>query len=85
MQHFTSSADAIGAGIGMVHQHFMLIPVMTVTENIVLAAEPRQGPFLDMAEAERRVRELSDRYELPVDPPPGWRTSASACSSAPRS
>ena len=55
VQHFTSSADAIGAGIGMVHQHFMLIPVMTVTENIVLAAEPRDGPFLDMAEAERRV------------------------------
>ena len=68
MQHFTSSADAIGAGIGMVHQHFMLIPVMTVTENIVLAAEPRNGPFIDMGEAERRVRELSDRYDLPVDP-----------------
>ena len=68
VQHFTSSADAIGAGIGMVHQHFMLIPVMTVTENIVLAAEPRQGPFLDMGEAERRVRELADRYGLPVDP-----------------
>ncbi len=68
VQHFTSSADAIGAGIGMVHQHFMLIPVMTVTENIVLAAEPRQGLFLDMAEAERRVRDLSDRYDLPVDP-----------------
>ena len=44
VQHFTSSADAIGAGIGMVHQHFMLIPVMTVTENIVLAAEPQQRP-----------------------------------------
>ncbi len=68
VQHFTSSADAINAGIGMVHQHFMLIPVMTVTENIVLAAEPRNGPFIDMSEAERRVRELSDRYDLPVDP-----------------
>jgi simple sugar transport system ATP-binding protein len=68
VQHFTSSADAIRAGIGMVHQHFMLIPVMTVAENIVLAAEPRQGVFLDMAEAERRVRELSERHDLPVDP-----------------
>jgi ABC-type uncharacterized transport system ATPase subunit len=68
VQHFTSSADAIRGGIGMVHQHFMLIPVMTVAENIVLASEPRDGPFLDMAEAERRVRDLSDRYDLPVDP-----------------
>jgi len=67
-QHFTSSADAIKAGIGMVHQHFMLIPVMTVTENIVLANEPRHGAFMDMAEAERRVAELADRYDLPVDP-----------------
>jgi len=67
-QHFTSSADAIRAGIGMVHQHFMLIPVMTVTENIVLANEPRHGAFMDMAEAERRVADLADRYDLPVDP-----------------
>ena len=59
-QHFTSSADAIKAGIGMVHQHFMLIPVMTVTENIVLANEPRHGAFMDMAEAERRVADLAD-------------------------
>jgi simple sugar transport system ATP-binding protein len=46
----------------------MLIPVMTVAENIVLAAEPRQGLFLDMAEAERRVRDLSARFDLPVEP-----------------
>ena len=46
---------AIAAGIGMVHQHFMLIPVMTVAENIVLGMEPTHGPFLDMAEAEQRV------------------------------
>ena len=53
----------------MVHQHFMLIPVMTVAENIVLADEPtRQGVLLDMGEAERRVREISDRYGLAVDP-----------------
>ncbi len=65
---FSSSADAIAAGIGMVHQHFMLIPVMTVAENIVLAAEPRKGAFVDMAEAVRRVQALADRYNLPVDP-----------------
>src|SRR5262245_14406644 len=43
--------DAIAAGIGMVHQHFQLIPVLTVAENVVLAAEPHRGPMLDMAEA----------------------------------
>jgi ABC-type uncharacterized transport system ATPase subunit len=60
---------AIKAGVGMVHQHFMLIPVMTVAENIVLAQEPTSGGvLLDMREAERRVREISDRYGLAVDP-----------------
>src|SRR4029079_17477951 len=60
---------AIEAGVGMVHQHFMLIPVMSVAENIVLDEEPtRSGVLLDMGEAERRVREISDRYGLAVDP-----------------
>src|ERR671933_2969307 len=64
-----SPRDAIDNGIGMVHQHFMLIPVMTVAENIVLAAEPRHGGvFLDLAEAEKRVRDLSQRFGLAVDP-----------------
>jgi general nucleoside transport system ATP-binding protein len=63
-----SPSDAIQRGIGMVHQHFMLIPVMTVAENIVLAVEPRNGPFLDLGAAEERVRELSQRYGLAVDP-----------------
>ena len=64
-----SPSAAIDAGVGMVHQHFMLIPVMTVAENIVLAEEPtREGVLLDMAEAERRVQEISDRYGLAVDP-----------------
>jgi simple sugar transport system ATP-binding protein len=64
-----SPSTAIAAGVGMVHQHFMLIPVMTVAENIVLAEEPtREGVFLDMAEAVRGVREISDRYGLAVDP-----------------
>ena len=63
-----SPHDAIANGIGMVHQHFMLIPVMTVAENIVLAAEPSKGPFLDQREAERRVRELADSLGFRIDP-----------------
>jgi general nucleoside transport system ATP-binding protein len=65
---FSSARDAIGAGIGMVHQHFMLIPVMTVAENIVLGVEPRSGVLLDEQGAERRVRELSEQFGLAVDP-----------------
>jgi ABC-type uncharacterized transport system ATPase subunit len=64
-----STKAAIEHGIGMVHQHFMLIPVMTVAENIVLATEPRHaGVLLDYAAARKRVRELSERYGLAVDP-----------------
>jgi general nucleoside transport system ATP-binding protein len=63
-----SPREAIDSGIGMVHQHFMLIPVMTVAENIVLAAEPTKGPFLDEGAAEARVRELSERFGLAVRP-----------------
>jgi ABC-type uncharacterized transport system ATPase subunit len=64
----SSPRDAIDLGIGMVHQHFMLIPVMTVAENIVLATEPRKGPFLDLVGAEQRVRELSAQFGLAVRP-----------------
>jgi general nucleoside transport system ATP-binding protein len=64
-----SPSRAIELGIGMVHQHFMLVPVMTVTENIVLGHEPdRPGGILDVGEARKRVRELSDQYGLAVDP-----------------
>jgi simple sugar transport system ATP-binding protein len=64
-----STKAAIEHGIGMVHQHFMLIPVMTVAENIVLATEPRRaGVLLDYDTARKRVRELSERYGLLVDP-----------------
>jgi general nucleoside transport system ATP-binding protein len=63
-----SPREAIDTGIGMVHQHFMLIPVMTVAENIVLAAEPTNGPFLDMDAAIARVRDLSSRFGLAVRP-----------------
>jgi ABC-type uncharacterized transport system ATPase subunit len=65
----SSPKDAINLGIGMVHQHFMLIPVMTVAENIVLGTEPRrEGALLDLRSAEARVRELSEQYGLAVDP-----------------
>jgi general nucleoside transport system ATP-binding protein len=64
----TSPKDAIGRGIGMVHQHFMLIPVMTVTENIVLGAEPTRGVMLDYDAARARVRELSKAAGLALDP-----------------
>jgi ABC-type uncharacterized transport system ATPase subunit len=66
---FASAKDAIRAGIGMVHQHFMLIPVMTVAENIVLGVEPtREGVLLDERGAEERVRSLSKQFGLLVDP-----------------
>jgi general nucleoside transport system ATP-binding protein len=65
----TSPKHAIELGIGMVHQHFMLIPVMTVTENIVLAQEPRHaGVLLDYDAAANRVRELSQSFGLAVNP-----------------
>jgi ABC-type uncharacterized transport system ATPase subunit len=66
---FGSARDAIDEGIGMVHQHFMLIPVMTVAENIVLAKEPTEARvLLDYDEAVKRVREISTRFGLAVDP-----------------
>jgi simple sugar transport system ATP-binding protein len=62
-------ADAIRHGIGMVHQHFMLVPVMTVTENIILGAEVvKSGILLDHRRAEEEIRRLSAQYGLEVDP-----------------
>ena len=64
-----SPRDAIDAGIGMVHQHFMLVPVFTVAENVMLGLEPTRGfGLLDRARARREVRALSQRYGLAVDP-----------------
>jgi ABC-type uncharacterized transport system ATPase subunit len=64
-----SPNDAIRHGIGMVHQHFMLIPVMTVAENIVLASEPtRAGVLLDYRAAKRRVEDLSATFKFAIDP-----------------
>lgn len=65
---FGSSADAIASGIGMVHQHFQLISVLTVAENVVLGKEQRHGPFLDRVHARRQVTELAQGYGLAVDP-----------------
>ncbi|WP_308493205.1 ABC transporter ATP-binding protein [Microbacterium terrisoli] len=68
-QHFRGPGDAIEAGIGMVHQHFMLIPVFTVAENLMLGHEQTRGPgILDLAAARRRVREVSDRFGFELDP-----------------
>ncbi len=68
-RHFAGPGDAIEAGIGMVHQHFMLVPVFTVTENVVLGVEPtRVAGIMNMKEAAREVREISARYRLEVDP-----------------
>jgi ABC-type uncharacterized transport system ATPase subunit len=64
---FHSPREAIRAGIGMVHQHFMLIPALTVAENVVLGDEPGRIRF-DRREAMRRVRALSEQYRLNVDP-----------------
>jgi len=58
-----------GLGIGMVHQHFMLIPQFTVVENLVLGTEPKKnGVFMDMAEAIKKVKAVSDEYGLAIDP-----------------
>ncbi len=64
-----SPSDAIAAGIGMVHQHFMLIPVFTVTENVVLGDEPTEfAGWIDQKRARAELRAISDRYGLEVDP-----------------
>lgn len=59
---------AVRLGIGMVHQHFMLVETFTVTENIILGKEPRRMGLLDRRRAEREVRRLSEQYGLQVDP-----------------
>jgi simple sugar transport system ATP-binding protein len=61
-------SDAVAAGIGMVHQHFMLVPTLTAAENVVLGAEPSHGGLLDRDAISQSVRELSERYGLRVDP-----------------
>ncbi|WP_326967960.1 ABC transporter ATP-binding protein [Arthrobacter sp. CG_A4] len=66
---FRGPGDAMAAGIGMVHQHFMLVPVFTVAENVALGAETtKAGGFLNLADTRRKIREISDRYGFDVDP-----------------
>src|SRR6478752_7408838 len=69
VQHFSGPGDAMKAGIGMVHQHFMLVPVFTVAENVMLGHEKTSfGGRLDLAAARRQVKEISDRFGFDVDP-----------------
>jgi simple sugar transport system ATP-binding protein len=68
-ESITSSMKAISLGIGMVHQHFMLVPSLTVTENIVLGMEPKKaGNFIDYEKAEKLVSEVCQKYKFKVDP-----------------
>jgi simple sugar transport system ATP-binding protein len=64
----SSPSESIRRGIGMVHQHFMLVPVFTVAENIMLGAETVKGLSLDLAAVRARIRALSQQYNLDVDP-----------------
>lgn len=65
--HFSDSMEAIKNGIGMVHQHFMLIPSFTVAQNIVLGSEPKKGLFIDMKTAVSQTQELAKKYNFDVD------------------
>ncbi len=66
---FRGPGDAMAAGIGMVHQHFMLVPVFTVAENVALGAEStKAGGFLNLEDTRRKIREISDKYGFDVDP-----------------
>src|SRR5207302_3578326 len=64
--HFRSPKDAIAAGIGMVHQHFMLAENLTVLENIILGSEPANGPQIAFSQARERIDELTRTYGMPL-------------------
>jgi simple sugar transport system ATP-binding protein len=64
----TSPADAIKHGIGMIHQHFMLVSTLTVAENVALGVRSSRGPLTDLGAVSKRINELSERYKLEVDP-----------------
>jgi simple sugar transport system ATP-binding protein len=68
VRQIRSPQDAIALGIGMVHQHFMLVDTMTVAENIILGAESGSAVNLDLEAAKRKIRSLSDEFKLHVDP-----------------
>ena len=64
---FNGPLDAIANGVGMVHQHFMLVPSLTVAENVVLGMEPKKGGMFDFEEAVRITEEACNKYNLKVD------------------
>ena len=66
--NFKTPNDAIDAGIGMVHQHFMLIPVFTVAENIALGREESRGMFLTLDEVKKKIKALADEFKFDIDP-----------------
>jgi simple sugar transport system ATP-binding protein len=66
--HFRSPKDSIRAGIGMVHQHFMLAENLTVLENVILGSEPTSGTMIDFSRAKDRIRQLSGTYGTPLNP-----------------
>ncbi len=68
VRNITSPHDAIALGVGMVHQHFMLVETMTVAENIVLGAEPGTSLALDLKKAASQIRQLSEEFKLAVNP-----------------
>jgi ABC-type uncharacterized transport system ATPase subunit len=66
--HIKTPADALSHGIGMVHQHFMLIPIMDIAENIILGKESKKRGLIDRDEAEKRIRALSEKYNFHLNP-----------------
>jgi simple sugar transport system ATP-binding protein len=68
VRNFRSPADAIAAGIGMIHQHFMLVPTMTVAQNVALGLPSGRGPFTDTKGVSKEVTRLGNEYGLKVDP-----------------
>ena len=68
VEQFGDPGDAMAAGIGMVHQHFMLVPPFTVAENVMLGHEHTKGPFLNVETARQQVQHVSQAYNLQVDP-----------------
>src|SRR3954470_10027569 len=68
VRQISTPHDAIALGIGMVHQHFMLVDPLTVAENIILGAEPGSALALDLTSAAQQIRELSEEFKLQVDP-----------------
>ena len=66
--HFKNPNDAIDAGIGMVHQHFMLADNFTVLENIILGSEPKHGATIDFAAARKKIVEMAAQYGLEINP-----------------